>query len=208
MPQRPCDPAGGVLGVPRLEPGPGARLKLLDDAGSDRGVDVGPRVLVVVAVHASPPSGDEKNPVQQKHMLLGNGDEGPKARGRAVKDDRRRRAPVCTKRSAEDWEEAAGGRVAPILDGSGDVPPRPGSCEKPLFSHRRCPPEAATQPTHQEAEREPARRANATAANAEPGSIRSPPGEVPDRTETRQRDDSSMGERNQRLQSNVFHTTH
>ena len=71
------------------------------------------------------------------------GDEVRRSRGRAVKDDRRRRAPVCTSaKRAEDWEEAAGGRVAPILDGPGDVPPKSGSCEEQCFSHRRCQSEA------------------------------------------------------------------
>jgi hypothetical protein len=30
----------------------------------------------------------------------------------------------------EGWEEAARGRVAPMLDGPGDVPPNTGLCEK------------------------------------------------------------------------------
>lgn len=42
------------------------------------------------------------------------------------------------KRSAEGWKETEGGRVAPILDGTGDVPPKSGSCGKHVFSRRRC----------------------------------------------------------------------
>lgn len=42
------------------------------------------------------------------------------------------------KRSAEGWKETGGGRVAPILDSPGDVPPKPGSREEHFLGYRRC----------------------------------------------------------------------
>jgi hypothetical protein len=41
VPKRPCDPAGRVFGVSRLEPRPDAALKRLDDLIGNAGVDVG-----------------------------------------------------------------------------------------------------------------------------------------------------------------------
>lgn len=60
-------------------------------------------------------------PLSKKLMLLGEGNEDPKHRGRSVKADQSGGAPGLHKRgtSAEDWGESRDGRAAPSLDGTG-----------------------------------------------------------------------------------------
>lgn len=62
-----------------------------------------------------------KVPLSKKLMLLGEGNEDPKHRGRSVKADQSGGAPGLHKRgtSAEDWGGIRDGRVAPSLDGTG-----------------------------------------------------------------------------------------
>ena len=60
---------------------------------------------------------------QKAAAFLGaTGMKAQKTGGRAVKDGRQRRAPVCTKRSGGRLGGSREGRVAPILDGAGEAP--------------------------------------------------------------------------------------
>jgi len=62
---------------------------------------------------------------ERPRVLWRKGDEVRPPRGRPVKDARRREAPVCTNEVRKMGGRPEGGRVAPILDGPGDVPPSP-----------------------------------------------------------------------------------
>ena len=109
MPKWPCDPSGGVFGIPRFEPRPDASLKLFNDAGGNAAVNIN---------SGSGGSGHGLRLPLQKMKLFasqtahafGERNKEPNAGGSAVKDDRSGgHQPAQTKawRSAEGWEGAA-----------------------------------------------------------------------------------------------------
>jgi hypothetical protein len=66
------------------------------------------------------------SPLPPSTLLEGRGAKAHEQRGRTVKDDRLTEGTALHKlrhESAEEWEEAKAGRVAPILDGPGAEPP-------------------------------------------------------------------------------------